>query len=43
MNKTNYECTNDELIEKILNQVKDKPFLPLNLPELLSFRPKIMN
>jgi threonyl-tRNA synthetase len=43
INKTNYECTNDELKEKILNQVKDKPFLPLNLPELLSFRPKIMN
>ena len=43
INKTNYECTNDELKEKILNQVKDKPFLPLNLPELLSSRPKIMN
>jgi threonyl-tRNA synthetase len=43
INKTSYECTNKELQEKILNQVKDKPFLPLNLPELLSFRPKIVN
>ena len=43
INKTNFECTNDELKEKITNQVKDKPFLPLNLPELLSSRPKIMN
>ena len=33
----------DELKEKISNQIKDKPFLPINLPELLSFRPKIMN
>ena len=43
INKTNYGCNNHELKEKILKQVKDKPFLPINLPELLSSRPKIMN
>jgi threonyl-tRNA synthetase len=43
MNKTNYESTMDELKETIYAQIKDKPYLPINLPELLSIRPKIMN
>ena len=42
INKTNYELTKEELHEKIRIKVKDKPFIPLNLPELLSLRPKIM-
>jgi threonyl-tRNA synthetase len=42
INKTNYELTKEELQEKISSKVKDKPFMPLNLPELLSLRPKIM-
>ena len=37
------KCTIEDLIEKITNQIRDKPFLPINLPELLSNRPKIMN
>ena len=41
INKSNYENTKEELMEKITNQIKDKPFLPINLPELLSNRPKI--
>src|SRR5919107_1939279 len=43
INKSNYENTKEVLIEKITNQIRDKPFLPINLPELLSNRPKIMN
>jgi threonyl-tRNA synthetase len=43
IHKSNYESTIEELIEKITNQIKDKPYLPINLPELLSNRPKIMN
>ena len=43
INKSNYESTIEDLIEKITNQIRDKPFLPINLPELLSNRPKIMN
>ena len=43
INKSNYESTIENLIEKITNQIRDKPFLPINLPELLSNRPKIMN
>jgi threonyl-tRNA synthetase len=43
INKSNYESTIEELIEKITNQIRNKPFLPINLPELLSNRPKIMN
>jgi threonyl-tRNA synthetase len=43
INKTNYESTIDKLKENICNQIKDKPFLPINLPELISTRPKIMN
>src|SRR6476659_6432029 len=43
INKSNYESTIEELIEKITNQIKNKPFLTINLPELLSNRPKIMN
>jgi threonyl-tRNA synthetase len=43
INKTNYESTMDKLKENIHNQIKDKPFLPINLPELISTRPKIMN
>jgi threonyl-tRNA synthetase len=42
LDKTNYELTNEEIKEKIGSKVKDKPFMPLNLPELLSLRPKIM-
>jgi len=43
INKSNYESTIEDLIERITNQIRDKPFLPINLPELLSNRPKIMN
>jgi threonyl-tRNA synthetase len=43
INKTNYESTMDKLKENIHNQIKDKPFLPINLQELISTRPKIMN
>lgn len=43
MKKSSYEISVEELKEKIKTQVKDKPFLPINLPELLSARPKIMN
>ena len=43
ISKTNYESTMDKLKENIHNQIKDKPFLPINLPELISTRPKIMN
>ena len=43
ISKSNYESTIEELIEKITNQIRNKPFLPINLPELLSNRPKIMN
>ncbi|MER5175854.1 MAG: threonine--tRNA ligase [Candidatus Nitrosocosmicus sp.] len=42
ISKTNYGSTIEEMKEKIHIQVKDKPFLPINLPELLSLRPKIM-
>ena len=42
LDKTNYELTNEEIKEKIDSKVKGKPFMPLNLPELLSLRPKIM-
>jgi threonyl-tRNA synthetase len=42
IDKTNYELTKEEVQEKIRIKVKDKPFMPLNLPELLSQRPKIM-
>jgi threonyl-tRNA synthetase len=42
LDKTNYELTNEDIKEKIGSKVKDKPFMPLNLPELLSLRPKIM-
>jgi threonyl-tRNA synthetase len=43
MKKSSYESTIMELKELIQSQTKDKPYLPLNLPELLSNRPKIMN
>ena len=42
INKTNYELTKEELQVKISSKVQDKPFMALNLPELLSLRPKIM-
>ncbi|MGN6623024.1 MAG: His/Gly/Thr/Pro-type tRNA ligase C-terminal domain-containing protein, partial [Candidatus Nitrosocosmicus sp.] len=43
MKKSSYEITVRELKEIIQSQTKDKPYLPINLPELLSNRPKIMN
>jgi threonyl-tRNA synthetase len=36
------EMTVQELIEEIKAQVKDKPYLPLNLPTYVSTRPQIM-
>lgn len=42
LNKSNYESTKEELKEIIYNQVKNKPYLSINLPELMSVRPKIM-
>ncbi len=32
----------DEIIEEIKERVKDKPYMPLNMPKLLSLRPNIM-
>ena len=43
MKKSSYEITMRELKEIIQSQTKDKPYLPINWPELLSNRPKIMN
>ncbi|MGN6350864.1 MAG: threonine--tRNA ligase [Candidatus Nitrosocosmicus sp.] len=43
MKKSSYEITMMELKEIIQSQTKDKPYLPINLPKLLSNRPKIMN
>jgi threonyl-tRNA synthetase len=43
INKSNYESNIEDLIKKITGQINDKPSLPINLPELLSNRPKIMN
>ncbi|MBA3977929.1 MAG: threonine--tRNA ligase [Nitrosopumilus sp.] len=42
INKSNQELTAEEIQKTIKNMVKDKPFLPINLPEFLSARPKIM-
>ncbi|MDQ3872606.1 MAG: threonine--tRNA ligase [Thermoproteota archaeon] len=36
------EISHDELINEIKAQIKDKPYLPLNLPRRLSARPQIM-
>lgn len=36
------EMTMRELIDEVTTQVKDKPYLPLNLPSYLSARPQIM-
>lgn len=43
MKKSSYESSMMQLKEIIQSQTKDKPYLPINLPELLSNRPKIMN
>jgi threonyl-tRNA synthetase len=32
----------DELIREIRDKVKDKPFMPLNMPKYISMRPNIM-
>ena len=39
--KENYTIDIDEFINLIKDQIKDKPFLPINLQELLSKRPRI--
>ena len=39
--KENYTIDIDEFINLIKDQIKDKPFLPINLQELLSKRPHI--
>lgn len=36
------EMTMDELVAEVRAQVKDRPYLPLNLPRYLSARPQIM-
>jgi threonyl-tRNA synthetase len=36
------EITLQELIGEVKAQTKDKPYLPLNLPQRLSARPQIM-
>lgn len=36
------EMTMEELVSEVKAQVKDKPYLPLNLPRYLSARPQIM-
>lgn len=43
LEKKNYQITVDELIQNILQKVKDKPTSPINLPELVSIRPKIVS
>lgn len=40
--KSNHELTAEEIQKTITDIVNDKPFLPINLPEFLSARPKIM-
>ncbi len=40
--KSKREIRVSELIDEIKAQIKDKPFMPLNMPELLSKRPQIM-
>lgn len=40
--KSNHELTAEEVKKTITEIVNDKPFLPINLPEFLSARPKIM-
>ncbi len=40
--KSNHELTAEEIQKTITGIVNDKPFLPINLPEFLSARPKIM-
>lgn len=42
LNKSSFESTKEELKEVIHNQTKNKPYLSINLPELMSVRPKIM-
>ncbi|HEY6536227.1 MAG TPA: threonine--tRNA ligase [Candidatus Nitrosocosmicus sp.] len=42
LNKSSFESTKEELKEIIHNQTKNKPYLSINLPELMSVRPKIM-
>jgi threonyl-tRNA synthetase len=41
--KTSYTITKEEMAETIKKMTEGKPFLPINLPELLSNRPKIMS
>jgi threonyl-tRNA synthetase len=36
------ESNIEELIESVRNEIRDKPFMPLNLPKYLSKRPQIM-
>jgi threonyl-tRNA synthetase len=36
------ESNIEKLIESVRNEIKDKPFIPLNLPKYLSKRPQIM-
>ncbi len=40
--KSNHELTVEKIQKTITDIVNDKPFLPINLPEFLSARPKIM-
>lgn len=42
MSKSQYSMSLKDFIAKISFQLKDKPFLPLNLPSHLSHRPQIM-
>ena len=41
LKKTNYSTRLDELIDIVKEPMKDKPYLPINLPEYLSKRPRI--
>ena len=42
LNKSSFESTKEELKDIIHSQIKNKPYLSINLPELISVRPKIM-
>jgi threonyl-tRNA synthetase len=41
MNKENYMIDNNSLIQLVKDKIKGKPYLPINLPEKLSKRPRI--
>lgn len=43
LNKRSYSVTIEELVDLVLKQTKDKPTMPINLPQYLSKRPRIVS